>query len=151
MEELYYTPKIEELFVGYKCEITYAKNEDDIYWIPTILTLWDINTILEEKEGNFRTKYLDKEDIINEGWIHKNDNVFIKEYIYKDEDDEFTGFHYKLYLHKNNCITIEKLNINTYTGKPYYDLYEGNQNHIVKNIKCKSINEFKKIIEWIYQ
>jgi NDP-sugar pyrophosphorylase family protein len=136
----YYTPKIEEIFVGYKCEVTYCKTQEDIYWIPTILTLWDINTILEEKEGDFRTKYLDKEDIVNEGWKIDNEDSYKTYFVKRNED-----IIYKLEFFKPNITPYVSLKDNC-------SIEDGKRIESVRYLgRSKSINEFRKIIEWTYQ
>lgn len=91
----YYTPNIEDLFVGYECEmevdweyateICATKDQIEEMWInykeyPNahkltirphhILEYFDfINTNISYPIGRIRTKYLDKYDIESEGWI----------------------------------------------------------------------------------
>jgi hypothetical protein len=159
--EKYYTPKIEDIRIGYECKLALngasleSWNNDDI----------DENCVLSEPEISdiiswagtplnqfIATRYLTKEQIEAEGW--KCDDpitpstaafVFYLDKSYKDEYSEYCGFYYKLfYNYVAKIITIEKLSVDD-SGSPYYDLYEGNQNHILKYVYCPSINEFRYI------
>ena len=119
--EKYFEPKIEDLYVGYECEITYYKNNENTYWIPSILDLWTITTIIDEKEGGFRTSYLTKEQIENEGW-----NLIYKE--------DFIIFKNKLcciFLFPNNYINIYN---------EYGVIFQG---------KIRCINEFRKLMKFL--
>ncbi len=42
-------------------------------------------------------------------------------------------------------VTIERLSVDD--DVPYYDLYEGNQNHIVKNLIIKNKSELKRLLK----
>lgn len=87
-KELYYTPDIEDIRVGYECEITYAKDligTNDEYFFKYIVEPQYFN------EGDYvalRTSYLTKEQIKSEGWVVTDiispffgkDSVFTKEF-----------------------------------------------------------------------
>ena len=67
-EMSYYTPTIEELHIGYQCEITYAKDligTRDEYFFKYVVEPQYFN------EGDYvavRTPFLTKEQIEAEGW-----------------------------------------------------------------------------------
>jgi hypothetical protein len=88
----YYTPKLEDLFVGYECEHTtmtasfdakdkanvLMSNDDDVHFGK--LGDWQLaeylNYIIDEGydvSKFIRTKYLDKEDFLADGWLEKKD------------------------------------------------------------------------------
>ena len=65
MESKYYTPSIEEFYVGFEYEVNYGENDwqKECLWAkPEVVTLPYMN--LE----NIRVKYLDKEDIESLGF-----------------------------------------------------------------------------------
>lgn len=77
-KELYYTPKIEELCLGFECEIFHeTKNK----WIQHII---DIDSIKELQYLYPRVKYLDKEDIESFGFKRPTEDIlyFIKDTIH---------------------------------------------------------------------
>lgn len=88
IENKYYKPKINELYIGFKCEITWDRfakknkfiyidwvsneQEENIYWENVNLELLHIINF-DDKENRYnsfdiRVKYLDKEDIENLGF-----------------------------------------------------------------------------------
>lgn len=77
----YYTPTIEELFVGYELESLYV-NEDSGF-CPEVLDnegLYHCIKELQQKIGlvNYRTVFLCKQDIIDLKWVHQStvgDNI----------------------------------------------------------------------------
>ena len=103
----YFTPKIEELFVGYETEqifygeftssisLAYEREphpyESEVISVPIKLLKKEINELLKynldvshsirDKEGKsiggtYRTPYLKKEQLENEGWKHFENNCF---------------------------------------------------------------------------
>lgn len=81
----YYTPKIEELCVGFRCEYKMLKG----FWKPIICDSEILSLIFEDLlKGNdyfissCRVKFLDREDIESLGFIHidgSNDCRYFKE------------------------------------------------------------------------
>jgi len=81
MENKYFTPDIEDIRVGYECEIYEQKSRKlikDVGWHTVKVTLGNseygesvaINRILNYiKQNKLRTRYLNKEQIEAEGWI----------------------------------------------------------------------------------
>lgn len=138
----YYTPKIEELFVGYECQ-RYSGYGSHVSWTTYNESYWsnyiikeedyysdsdgdsDIREIIEDLKNNrLQTKYLDKEDIMNEGWMIDSAYSLKKD-----------GWYIECNL---NNIKSDTIHIFLEQDKRF----DG---------KIKSINEFKKIIKWIYQ
>lgn len=129
MEELkYYTPDIEDIRIGYECEVNNAKGYKKTFE-PLCIDykidggykdeIGEIIAMIDDGYGEVRTPYLTKEQIEAEGWEWVNiDQCFIKNGI-------------ELYLEEDNKIAILK--------QPEF-LYQG---------KCKSINEFKTICKWL--
>ena len=164
----YYTPDIESFCIGFEYEFKdFIKDK----WVHNILgersafTMDDFyevfNTLshTDTLEGYFRAKYLDKSDIEELGWEHVGGNKLLKSTTQEyhldkiesnivDGEKEYSGHQYRLYHNPSkNTVTIEKLEVDEFSGEPYYDLYEGNQNHIVAGIKVKNIGELKKLMK----
>lgn len=70
-ENKYFTPDIEDIRVGYKCEWRNS-NEEDIWRTTMISNSEDlyhiINSIQQNLDTKYRTLYLTKEQIEAEGW-----------------------------------------------------------------------------------
>lgn len=126
----YYVPNIEDIFIGYECE--YFNPYSNPQWEERIIDFEDFSLVFEDDildpewfKANYRTKYLDKDDIDNVGFeqlvsqkhIYENGHVFISCY----ED-------YILSIHKCNKHGEEET------------LFEG---------YCPSINELRKILKLI--
>jgi len=73
MEKEYYTPEISELFVGYECQIIQIGNPKEV-WLESLIdnTSKFIRYDYLIKNKALRTKYLDKQDIIDLGWNYGN-------------------------------------------------------------------------------
>lgn len=76
MESKYYTPNIEELYVGFECEVKTIPSGE---WISWVLSTHDVSVDENHKarehawyfwlkNNSVRVKYLDKEDIESLGW-----------------------------------------------------------------------------------
>jgi len=72
----YYTPSIDEFYIGFECEIYNANNE----WLPILFTkghlyndLKFVDQFEDNLENSFRVKYLSKEDIEGLGWVWNTD------------------------------------------------------------------------------
>ncbi len=138
----YYIPDIEDLHVGYICEVQQLRDGDpeNREFIPTKLNeLSEMDLFdLSEYFSRCRTKYLDKEDIESLGWSYRGkiSNANIKDYESIIEYNMSTINHeYKLYYTSINII-ISRWGHNSTTSS----IYQG---------ECKSINELKKIMQWI--
>lgn len=131
MNDKYYIPEIEELHVGYECEI--YSNKWNSYIIPDKMYFLADNT--ENNTGGFnnfifpiliknaeiRTKYLDKEDIESLGWNFD---------AYKEDDYKYYLNSYILYF---PYADEEPILIKDQKGTLFYG-------------ECKSINELKTIM-----
>lgn len=157
MEQVkYYTPEIEELFVGYEWEsrikdqrpkITYQ--DISVYeWTKRLITLDDFSDHdlaidrfnIRSDRTEFRTKYLDKEDIEKEGYVYKGE--YKNKLEFEKGDVNFYGGQFLNYNLDTKLLIIIKNkgkfdNSGTPTGQ-----------YIFEGI-CKSINEFRKILKWI--
>ena len=136
MENKYFTPDIEDIHVGYECEVLKDKWEHFVFNIEEIIPVFakiNSKTIFSEK---IRVPYLTKEQIEAERWKIKNNYpefpTFEKENYWltliTDENKppfiRIMGIDPMLMLH------VKHLN--------GYAVYQG---------ECKSINEFRKIIK----
>jgi hypothetical protein len=126
MENKYFTPDIEDIHIGYECEILYPHNMIE-YNKKLNENLWEKHKFeLRESlsEGDsmsfdyiFRTLYLTNKQIEAEGWVYVSmDMCWIKNGI-------------ELYFQKDNKIEI--------LDQPNF-LFQG---------ECKDINTFRKIIK----
>jgi hypothetical protein len=123
MENKYFTPDIEDLCIGYECEL--LMNTDVSILNPTSNApefkpfIFEKNKIelLIELYDSIRVPYLTKEQIEAEGWVYVSmDMCWIKNGI-------------ELYFQKDNKIEI--------LDQPNF-LFQG---------ECKDINTFRKIIK----
>ena len=92
MENRYFTPEIEDIHIGYQCEILWNQNmlsEDNWYKIEigdNQTKDFDFIDYIERIENSkLRVPYLTKEQIEKEGWIFtekgfNKDNIYIKTY-----------------------------------------------------------------------
>lgn len=154
-EMSYYTPTIEELHIGYQCEITYAKDligTRDEYFFKYIVEPQYFN---ERDYVAIRTPFLTKEQIEAEGWEEVSVQhrwgsstyyKLIKEITIEDEDQEYTGREYRLSctFKPNALLFIDKHPM--YYGKTHYDGYACTQ---IFQGKISSINEFRTLMKWI--
>ncbi len=143
MKDKYFIPEIEELHIGYECDwrlkktnfINYPKNTEVYDWQKHTLTLEDFqmdelcsdfhnihNSLVE-----FRTLYLTKEQIKQEGWK------------LEDFDDDGVSW-----FKKDNYKLI------------YFDEYKSTHTMVIKHFedicfsgKIKSINEFRKLLKML--
>lgn len=117
----YYTPDISELHVGYECEFNDQENWET-FTINDRSTLFVILRDMEiNEESPIRTKYLDKSNVESLGWVYseKYKNYCLKE-VYK----------------------LSWWNLSDKWAISYYNeiIYIGN---------IKSINELRKIMQWL--
>jgi len=141
-KELYYTPKITDIRIGYECEVNWSRGYSEEF-IP-------LNTALKDEEGiycpdlndiviahddgyaEFRTLYLTKEQIESEGWEYfKESDSFI--YDIKNID----SIYYILKITgDSNRQGFKTIQIQTSGSWNTSTLYYG---------ICPSINEFRYI------
>ena len=145
----FYTPKIEDLFVGYECE-RWVVGEYGDDWIPHTTNAEDIADIVCYKHTGenliysegfpiewLRTKYLDKKGIESLGWVYLPSD-------YKLEIVQgYEKGNYWLFSLRNAklIITIKDQSIEEWTHNwGNSQLFFG---------ECKSINELRKLMEWL--
>ena len=158
-EQKYYLPDIEDLYVGYQCEMKYSKYNEmmDVTLTKDMIGdytgQWnDIRYAIEHQDTidrhhiEVRTKYLDSQDIESEGWVYKWVDTEIfgleKQYTKTLEIDETTG---KFTL--MHC-TDENRTINVYVKMEDRD-YETEDGDRIYNGQCKSKNELRKLMTWL--
>ena len=155
--EKYYTPTIDEFYVGYECEMKNSSDSKYFDWELCIFKHNFSNQLNEDycfeylysdlQEGNIRTKYLDEQDILDLGFKQVDDFKFTLTKGYYDEEDDDTGFVYQLIISPTNTlILIEEFPINF--GKAVRSCYEGNCDTVFNGI-CKSKNELKTILKFL--
>lgn len=142
MEKKYYKPEIEDIRVGYECEILSnhhtSKGEiAETVWSSYIFTPMTIETgniKIKDVLGmifEVRTPYLTKEQIEAEGWTAENLTGSFSKQI-----GEYTFF-----IRKRSIDDIEIVKIKTIENgvkNSYRTIFNG---------KCPSINEFRYIIK----
>ena len=137
MEKEYYTPDIEDLYIGYeynKIALNGASleswNSDDISESSTLTALDLINIIkwyIEDcvpLENLISVFYLTKEQIMAEGWNLEIDNGDIQTFL--------KGRNRLIYSYFSRILWLD-------------DAVRGGQ--IAGGVKCPSINEFRKIFK----
>ena len=123
----YFTPDIEDLHIGYKCE-----QKDESEWTSYIIDqkslLYTTLRDLESSEKSFiRTKFLDKSDIESLGWKWFTNASY-------GEDYEMINNNKKYVLSQ-----IEN------TQEIYVYLIDESKDYVLFNGQCKSINELRII------
>lgn len=145
-KEQYYTPEISELFAGYECEVRYIlysnSNKDDIIWHNWESIIIFPEIFCQQVEMELRTKYLDKEDIESLGW----DNAVSKNWFYKDYPNLTTSDNEYFINGVFSTYGCYELNYNFETNKLL--ISNSNRDYIFDG-ECKSINEFRKIMQWL--
>lgn len=158
MKDKYYTPDIEDLYVGYECEYTshglaFQVNDTDRIYNGK-LNLFELqeylNYFLEDEScisNHIRTPYLTKEQIEAEGFPFQKTNrltnwFFINTWDLPDEKIQ------DFYRHKAYSVTILQMPDNQL--KIYFDFSGGNpEDSCMFEGECKSINEFRKILKML--
>jgi hypothetical protein len=141
----YYTPSIEELHVGYECQIgnLFALSGSSWEWAETKPLKWSTITfiaqaMIPEHLVYIRTKYLDQSDIESCGWTDVEvltDNTFVGYKAYKQR-----GLYPEILIFtwwNNNMLQIESKIKNS-----------DNKKHLFRG-ECKSINELRKIMQLV--
>lgn len=122
----YFTPSIEDIHVGYECEISKFKE-----WTPTIIT-WDYNLdgltycMKVSPDACIRVPYLTKEQIEKEGWKKQGSNKFYE----KHKNSKI----YYLWVTENRISINEGMFGLLYWKVP--QIYRG---------ECKDINTFRYV------
>ena len=138
MENKYFTPDIEDLYVGYKLEI---KGKHDINWQPVVLgkdVIWHQFTHIEnlgQAMEQLRVPYLTKEQIEAEGW--RQELIYPNGTFIMMLGDKHKGFEC-MFADGDTQIVITRV-WSMYDDKFLRDnIYKGN---------CKCINQFRLIIK----
>lgn len=135
MENDYFVPKIEDIRVGYECEVDGSR-------LPGISDSWiklkfkgvDKAVISYHKAKMYRTPYLTKEQIEDEGWKFKGalcSDEQCKGYVYNYQID-IEGIFYNLQQNQDYNLHVSQ-----------WSSEEGS--HTLYNGYCPSINEFRYI------
>jgi len=135
MENKYYTPEFEELFIGYECEI--LKNEN--WYKKTLSFKYEpffkkeaVIFIKQDLSTYVRTKYLDESDILSLGWN--------KEESLKEGVIAFNKNGYVICYIKEIKILIISRRTKGFPDTPADYLFQG---------KIKSINELKNVLKYL--
>lgn len=146
-QDKYYIPDIEDIHIGYECEIQSSWGWQKGTW-PNILhedTITGFNIerkgIVEStKTAGLRTPYLTREQIEAEGWIFKSTNK--RRYWYEIPDMFVDAPHSPSHqmlaaelIHDPEYNTIA-ITVKLRSDFEYHTFFEG---------RCLSINEFRKI------
>lgn len=145
----YYTPEVGDLFVGYECEkqildFSCMGNCDHLGWEPYKIGQdgdWD-KGLREMKSYIFwssrylRTSYLTKDQIVGEGWVHKEGCLYIK----GDEKGHHFYAKYPYTTLKPNPLIIME-----FTPSDREDPWSMCCTECRFNGECPSINEFRYI------
>ena len=130
MEDKYFTPDIEDLKVGYECELDYytvTATSHNQGWRNYIINRdVDFQTMFKAIDSKkIRTPHLTKEQIEAEGWKETS------KCNYEKIDSNITSYygndHYLWIMHPATTVLGEKYLANSFKGE------------------CKSINEFRYI------
>lgn len=135
----YYTPEIEEFYVGFGCEILSSYGWQSGTWPDVLnedtLTGFDAHNagiFYATRNASIRVKYLDQEDIESLGFKYNNSYDYWYKYVGQLECLE-------LYKYNNDTIKIVyEDSTNEYTKRSF--LYQG---------KCKNKSELKRILKMI--
>lgn len=132
MENLYYTPSIEEFHVGFEYEL-----QVDIWNGLTGERMWSLVQMdhLDRPTSPSRVKYLDREDIENLGWKYIGKAVDV--WFEKEGSFDMGSWNtYKIKMHYG--LNDHRLSVIAYDTGDEYRIFSG----IIKN---KS--EFKKLMQ----
>lgn len=133
----YYTPNVEDFFVGYEFERSDNGYNPFKDIFPRAIDVTHFFKYPERFLPYFLTKYLDKEDIESLGWRLKTEE---KKELYDSHWCNFETKDWELAVQLGNRYFPRRLNLN---GKKHCP-WKGNL-----KIDCKSINELRKIMEWL--
>lgn len=129
MENKYYTPTIDEIYVGFELE----ENLLDEGWNKVIFSLnsVDYSLLLNGNLDYYRVKYLDKEDIESLGWVYRHSEENSPCICYNKDNIDI------IFNPRNNWVLITKGDSQT-DWLNWKTIYAG-------NIKNKS--ELKKLLK----
>lgn len=138
----YYTPELKDLYAGYQCE-RLGKTENGLEYFPFLIGGTSINL------NHIRTKYLTQEDIESLGWkwqrTYDRNGTYRGAYPTKMEfelgDVWKMGGGFLEFKPETTEIKITTVDEGFNADGPNHSIkYQG---------KAKSINELKKIMEWM--
>lgn len=164
MENKYYTPNIEDIFIGYECELFLPKNDwfKAEEWRPFKISengysksgpyggdLSELDEVCSLiKLGQVKTKYLSKEDIESEGYERQNnwfdDTKTQRLGMIPDYKKETDFGSIRLYL-KDFNFPHQHVSIEIYVKAKEVDIFNMSMKHFVYHGPIKSINEFRKL------
>lgn len=139
MENKYYTPAVEDLHIGYQCEVFEGGD-----WRKETIDISHHFDIFTEgvKLGEIRTPYLTKEDIEAEGWVFQyeyRDGMEFEwnpETIWKDTPGGFLDFYPETHIIRISTTDGEY----TADGPAISTKYKG---------YCFSINELRTVLNYL--
>ncbi len=147
MENQYFRPLVEDLRVGYECELwdSWAYTKEN--WRKIVIgeqddensasyPYYDVFVDYADNICNLRTLYLTREQIEKEGWKYTSKSIdiwFEKEGMFDRENNYIV---YKLKMHYN--LQDKWLSIN---------IDDRGEDQFIFNGKCKCINEFRIIMK----
>ena len=138
MDAEYYTPDVEDIHIGFECEINYPKG-----WIPIKVedlytdsdgygNAYEVEHTIKNSPQDIRVLCLTKEQIEAEGWKVTQQMMYCEHIMSKDK----------------NSLIYNSVNRELRLFKPIEDMgIELDYNKIVFDGSCKSINEFRVIIK----
>lgn len=90
MENKYYTPKKEEISIGFELEIENLNKEGSGSWCDEKISYGAcIDQLFEDDSLDIRVKYLDQKDLLELGWKYEKDNG-----TYETSVDDVLVLHY---------------------------------------------------------
>ena len=127
----YYTPKDEELYIGYICRTSLPEMYPGDGGIIPVDNILDAVSIKAFSEGDIdvETKYLDQSDIESLGWEFDKSRGIPLEYHYTKE------------------VNLKKYKLTKLSTKIHIGILQ--QGNTLYEGECKSINELRKIMEWL--
>jgi len=142
-KEKYYTPQLEDFYVGYECEVNWNRGYSKEF-TPFLFKLGSMphgytreygDALIAYDDGyaKFRTPYLTKEQIEAKGWVYINPYGDRESFQFNtiDEDNNYLNYFMEVSF-KDRWLKIEEMGSDS--------LFQG---------ECKSINEFRKITKWL--
>jgi hypothetical protein len=136
----YYTPELEELFLGYSFELLTLDGWKSGTFPHLLSENKELNQygkdeFLKLSHAVIRTKYLDQSDIESLGWTHVGGQLVS----HGRQDYEKPGMMLKHFPRHNSLFIAKAINPDALDGFAE-KLFDG---------ECKSINELRKIMNWL--
>ena len=138
-KEKYYTPEIEDIRVGYECEMESSWGWQKGKWPEILMTdtlsgfhVQKVGALKATNTGSLRVPYLTVEQIEAEGWIKVNDNTFVITSMKSDKFDSNVEY---------------SLTFNRPRLTPYINIDGADADSSCYRGMCKSINELRTIMK----